>query len=457
MVATRNRWKLTGRATRGHPALSVVVGSAMACALVACAPVTSSGGDDEPVEQATGDATLVVWADAVRAEMFQQYADQHPDVTLEIVTLPDVNESVLQKISLANQAGEGWPDVLQIAKPLAVPMLNEPYNFAADLSELVGPDLLEDFYVGPLAGCEQGEQLACLPNSSDPVVLFYNQSLMEDFGYEVPTTWEEYEELGLRVADEHPGYIVGVAGGNTTDRVYFSASRCPMHEIVEPQTIYTDLSDERCLRAATMLDNLIEAGSVSPLSAGDPTVVSDYGLTEHVLMMPGPVFQARNVFRNQYETPAGDLAVAPPLRWADEDQAWVGTTGGSGYMVSRHTQYREAATDLIEWVASGPVQRNPETVTVSAYEPAAEVWVDAVTESGEVGAPEPADLLSLIDEAQAAIWQGYGETMIQGLTWGQAMAPALANGDTIVDTLPSWQQAIENEAGAAGYEVVNEP
>lgn len=434
----------------------ITLTTALAATLIACAPTTGQSADtQEPVEQATGPATLVVWADAVRAEMFEKYAQENPDVTLEIVTLPDVNESVQQKIALANQAGSGWPDVVQIAKPLGVPMLNEPYNFAADLSDLIDDDVLSGFYPGPLEGCRQDDQIACLPNSTDPIVLLYNQRLMDEFGYDVPTTWEEYEELGLRVAVEHPGYIIGAAGGNITDRTYFSASRCPMHELIDPTTIFTDLSDERCVKTAQMLDNLIAAGSITPLGPGDPPVVSQFGLTNQVLMMPAPIFQARSLFQSQYETPAGELALAPPLRWADEEQAWVGATGGSGFIVSRHTEYREAAADLITWVSSGSVQYDPETVTVSAYAPAAQVWVDAVTENGTLTAAPGHDLLTIIEDAQAQIWPGYGETRLQGVTWGQAVSPALANNQTIVDTLPAWQQAIENEGRAAGFEVVN--
>src|SRR5205823_7789418 len=41
------------------------------------------------------------------------------------------------------------------------------------------------------------------------------------------TTWEQYEALGLKAAAEHPGYLVGSAGGSWTPEVFLRAGQCP--------------------------------------------------------------------------------------------------------------------------------------------------------------------------------------------------------------------------------------
>src|SRR5665647_2752566 len=66
-----------------------------------------------------------------------------------------------------------------------------------------------------------------LRNDLAPTVTWYNQSLMDEFGYDVPATWEEYEALGVKVAAEHPGYIIGTVGDSFTPEIFFWAAKAP--------------------------------------------------------------------------------------------------------------------------------------------------------------------------------------------------------------------------------------
>jgi ABC-type glycerol-3-phosphate transport system substrate-binding protein len=58
-------------------------------------------------------------------------------------------------------------------------------------------------------------------------VLWYNKKLMDQWGYQVPKTWEEYQALGEKVAKEHPGYLVGTIGDTNSHESYFWSSQCP--------------------------------------------------------------------------------------------------------------------------------------------------------------------------------------------------------------------------------------
>ena len=71
----------------------------------------------------------------------------------------------------------------------------------------------------------------CLRNDIGQNVVWYNATLMKKFGYQVPTTWEQYQALGAEVAKQHPGYIIGSVGDPWTPEVYFWASQCPANQI----------------------------------------------------------------------------------------------------------------------------------------------------------------------------------------------------------------------------------
>ena len=71
--------------------------------------------------------------------------------------------------------------------------------------------MLSNFSTGALAPCRERRGV-CLRNDLAPVVLWYNATLMKQWGYQVPTTWPQYEQIGQEVAKQHPGYIVGRGG-----------------------------------------------------------------------------------------------------------------------------------------------------------------------------------------------------------------------------------------------------
>ena len=62
-------------------------------------------------------------------------------------------------------------------------------------------------------------------------MLWYNATLMKQWGYQVPTTWPQYEQLGQEVAKQHPGYLVGTAGDTFTPEIYMWASQCQANDI----------------------------------------------------------------------------------------------------------------------------------------------------------------------------------------------------------------------------------
>ena len=62
-------------------------------------------------------------------------------------------------------------------------------------------------------------------------MLWYNKTLMDKFGYTVPTTWQEWAALGQKVATEHPGYIIGNTGDSYSHWTYLWADQCPLSQV----------------------------------------------------------------------------------------------------------------------------------------------------------------------------------------------------------------------------------
>ena len=62
-------------------------------------------------------------------------------------------------------------------------------------------------------------------------MLWVNKKLMDQFGYTVPTTWQEWAALGQKVATEHPGYIVGNIGDSFSHWIYLWGNQCPLEQL----------------------------------------------------------------------------------------------------------------------------------------------------------------------------------------------------------------------------------
>lgn len=293
------------------------------CAATAALTLTACGGGTTGATTKDGfgqvpqkDGALTVWVDATRVEAAKLYQKQHPDVKLEIVTYDgDANGSnyLQTKVQLFNRTGKGWPDVVFSSQNNEVTWAVDA-GFAAPLNKGLIPSApLGKFASGANDVCTVGGTLYCLRNDLSQAVLWYNEPLMKKFGYQVPTTWEEYRTLGEKVAKEHPGYLVGDAGDSFTPEIYLWASKCGANHITGPKAVSVNTSSEACTKMASLMDVLIKNKSMS-ISGVFST---DFGKNkaDKVLLMPGPAWYGGALFEGTFMTPAKQIAAAPIPQW----------------------------------------------------------------------------------------------------------------------------------------------
>ncbi|MET9019127.1 extracellular solute-binding protein [Actinopolymorpha sp. NPDC004070] len=336
---------------------------------------------------AAGTEPLVVVVDSTRLAGVQQYQKLHPGVRLRIQVFAD-RAALPTKVLLDNYAADaGWPDVVFAEPNIVARTADSVHDFPLDLRKYVPKKVLDNFFPGSLASCMVDGRLLCLRNDLAQGVLWYNATLMRKFGYDVPTTWEEYQRLGLRVAKEHPGYVIGAFGDAQALNMYFWPSECPVAQIVGRDKVRINLAKPECTRVPRLFDPLIRAKVVTTVNPLDAVFVQKYGTTNKVLMMPAASWYAEYVFREVYKTPPGQLAAAMPLRWSSEREIRTGAHGGAAWMVSRHTTNVRAAVDLATWMSTATAYQGSGP-TFPAYMPAADAWAKHLRE-GRFFATDP--------------------------------------------------------------------
>jgi ABC-type glycerol-3-phosphate transport system substrate-binding protein len=448
---------------RARTASAIAVAMCTAVALAGCASAaksTSPAGASsafKPAKQDTS-AKTTVWTDSTRLPQVQQYQKEHPEAKLNIVTYDggaDGSTYLQSKIQLFDRTGNGWPDVV-FGSPTDITWASQPTNpsavpFAAPLDDnLVPKTTLDNFAKGSLSPCQYNGHTYCVRNDIAQVVLWYNKTLLDKWGYQVPSTWPEYQTLGEKIAKEHPGYLVGAVGDTNSQESYFWSSQCPAFQLTDPTTLRVNLQDPHCTRAASLLDSLISAKAVS--TQGFFSQGFGKGSAGKVAMAYGPSWYGQYLFNAAFKVPAGQITAAPPLTWPGDSSPATGNVGGGLWMVSSHSSNLKAATDLVTWLTTSDSNQGS-APTYPAYVPAAKTWLANPTNSKYFAT----DISPAFEQAANEVWTGWSNTKFSDATaWSSIVLPGLTAGKSLTSLLPSWQKAISDEAKANGYTVTNQ-
>lgn len=415
---------------------------------------SATSGSTAGAGEASG--SITVWVDAVRLPVAEAYAKARPNVKVDIETYDgDGNgATTLQtKIQLWNRSGSGWPDVIfsqQVNDP--VWMAQKPFEFAAPLKDLIPQELLDQWPAASTAQCTVDGVQYCVQDNLAQVVLWVNQKKMDEFGYKVPTTWQEWAALGEKVATEHPGYIVGNVGDSFGHWIYLWGSQCPLEQL-KGDKLLINSTDEHCTRMASLLDPLIENGSTPPLSVFTPDFAQKYGgADDKVLLMPGPAWYAQALFDQTLQIPAGEMTAAMPLQWEGETPITTGQVGGGPWIISKHSSNLDTAADFVifattEFSPTGADARPG----YPAYAPLADKWLaDLATNPYFAADPSPA-----LKAAAGLIWPGWNlVTYPDQPVWSNSVITKLVEGKDLSSLLKSFGDDLAQAAEAAGYTVV---
>ena len=426
--------------------VAFVVATATACG----GGTTGTSSKDGFNQVAQKKGALTVWVDSTRLAAAKLYQKLHPDVKLDIVTYDgDANGSnyLQTKVQLFNRTGKGWPDIVFSSQNNEVTWAVDA-NFAAPLNKgLVPAQTLGKFAKGANDVCTVGGTVYCLRNDLSQAVLWYNAPLMKQFGYTVPTTWEEYQQLGEKVAPEHPGYLVGDAGDSFTPEIYLWAGKCGANHITGAKSVSVNTTSAACTKMAELMDVLIKKKSMS-ISGVFST---DFGKNkaDKVLMMPGPSWYGGALFKGTFKTPAKQIAAAPIPQWSGETSPSTGNVGGGTWLLSQHSEHVKAATDFLTWVTTDDAYQGKVAPGFPAYAPAAETWLKQQNASGYFAGD-----LHVLKDASTQVWPGWGSGQFsQEAIWAATVKPGLTQGRTIVSLLPAWQDSIVKYAQSNGYKV----
>jgi ABC-type glycerol-3-phosphate transport system substrate-binding protein len=435
------------RARGGHAFYVSVLILVISCCsmLAACGGGGASSGASSNQDS---NASITVWVDADRLTAVNDFKQAFPNDASKIKAVVVDRNQFPAKVLLENNINSGWPDVVFAEPDLVAQVSDAAHHYPLDLSPYVSSDIQKNF--AGLDACRINGKLVCLRNDLAQYVLWYNAPLMQQFGYSVPTTWEEYEALGLRVAKEHPGYIIGEFSDAFALDEYFWGGQCPLHQVTG-DTLYTNLSSSKCTRMAQMLDTLLPTGVLSRKAGYFDAGMTTIGNQNKILMLPGPSWMAEALFKGTfYKTSNHQLAAALPLKWQADTQAYTGALGGAAWTVSNHTKNVQLAVKFVKWVTTSPTYLG-HAANFPAYLPTADVWSQTIS-SDPLFASNPYPVLKQaateIDPTYSYV--RFDDRTIFGTT---VVTPVITSRATVSSKLPDYQAQLTALAQAQGYQI----
>ncbi len=390
--------------------------------------------------------TLNVWSDPVRLTMFDLYDKTHDNVTLNVTTIDPAG--LVAKIQLGMQSKSEVPDVIFMNDiGYAAQLSTRRSNYLLDLTGKVPQATLDEFYPNANSPCYINGKLMCMRNDIAHDVVWYDKPLMESLGAKVPTTWEEFQALGDELAPK--GY--SLLSPMVPFEAFLVTDGCDMVMPVEGKddTVKIDLTTEKCLKPARMIDHMIAAGSLSKVGPFDPAVV-ELVKAGKVPLMVGPTWFGEYVIKATYEMAPGKLAVALPLKWEDQAQPLTWSWGGGVYGGWKDTAHPAEVADLITWMSSD-VANQTTAVTLPAHRPSSIAWGERLKTDAYYGSPDVFDM-----QVKAAEYSHPGYVSLRFSVEDaivKIVSANIAKGVTVEASLPALQTELVNLAKLNGYTV----
>lgn len=166
--------------------------------------VVEDAAEDTAAEE-TGEAvTLKIFSNLpdrkngqglVEQMIIDEYMAENPNVTIEVEAL----DEEAYKTKFKAYSMDGMPDVVSI---WGQPAFLDEVLEAGVLAELNEGDYADyGFIAGSLEGFKKDGKLYGLPRNTDIQLIYYNQKMFEDNGWEVPATYEDLVELCKTIKD----------------------------------------------------------------------------------------------------------------------------------------------------------------------------------------------------------------------------------------------------------------
>jgi len=420
-------------------------------AVTACSGGGSTGGGADAQTDSGG--AITVWVDPPRVPAADAFKKAHPEIDITVNQIDGTvgGKSVQQQFAQFDQAGKGWPDAIFFPSNDDIAWATSSQsNYAADLTDIMA-DTIEGYDPAVLSMCNFDDKIRCLRNDAAPDVFWYNKKFFDENGYTVPATWEEYSELAVKIAAEHPGKISGFTGDAYAPDRYLWASGCPTNDRKSETEVHINLGDEKCTRAQDLLATMYDGKALSTLGIFDADAAT---VGPDMVMSPGALWWGDYLFNQTWKIPAGEMSAVAPLKFDGDSKPSAGNEGGGLWGMSSHIKGKqlENAQTFMKFVATDPAWQVDLSTGLPGYGPVQDAWIEKQKSANYFADNDTT--FAAFKEAASAVPGDHSYMLYNtGGIWTETMAPSLVSGNSFDDAWKKFSDELVNQAKTFGYTI----
>lgn len=178
--------------------------------LLTLSSVMATGAKEQAVEEENGPIELLFWirtSDSFVNDQAAKYMELNPNVKIEVEAVGAGYADLRKKFNLGIQSGE-LPDI-SVAGWSGIGTLYDA-GAIVDIAKINGNEaLMSDIVESFTKRCRYEGAIVAVPYQCSAPVLFYNKTLLNETGLEVPQTFEELKQVAAACVKKD-------ASGNTT-------------------------------------------------------------------------------------------------------------------------------------------------------------------------------------------------------------------------------------------------
>lgn len=400
-----------------------------------------------------GGRTQVTFWSAIRGshEVVEAFNDTHDDIEVIFSQIPTGGDGGYAMLRNAYRAGNA-PDVATLEYPQVPGFVID--GIASDLTDLMSDQLHSDLLPEALARTTYDGRIYSIPNDLAPMVLHYRQDIFAEHDFDVPTTWDEFAELGYRIRDELDGErIANFPMNGAMHFAGFSQQAGAQWFDTRDDTWHVNMADDGTQRVADYWQQLIDDDVVTFVAEGQEyDAMLSRGSTLTRLTGAWDAGAQMGARPGQ----AGVWSVAPLPQW-EEGAEDLGDHGGSTFTVTSESEVVEAAMEFITWQVSHPdSMRARLSAGTSSMFPVVDELVDVARDVFDDEYYNGQDIYTLFAEEARKVrddWSWGPRMMATAQVMEDNFARAQATDETLLDAVRTTQAGTVPDLRALGLSV----
>ncbi|WP_137844765.1 sugar ABC transporter substrate-binding protein [Microbacterium sp. 2FI] len=432
------------------------MGAIAALTLAGCAGGTSGGESTAPEEgieaieaalEEGGEITYWTWTPQAEAQV-AAFEDAYPNVTVNLVNAGTGNDQYT-KLQNAIKAGSGAPDVVQI-EYYAFPQFALTDSLL-DLAPYGFGDYEGDYTASTWGSVTVDDAIYGLPQDSGPMALFYNKTVFDEFGIEVPVTWDDYIAAAEKLHAADPTkYITNDIGdaGFTTSMIWQAGGQ-PFQSAGTDVTI--DLQDEGSKKWADTWNRLVESELVAPYGSWSDEWFQGLGNGSLATLVIGAWMPGN--LESGAPDGAGDWRVAPMPSY--DGQPASAENGGGGQAVTKQSENPALAAGFLWWLNNS--DESVDTFLAGGGFPSTTAHLTSDeflgAEPEYFGGQKINEVLAAAADSVVPGWQYLPFQVYGNSIFGDTVGQSYENKSDLNEGLVAWQDALVEYGNSQGFTV----